>query len=364
VRVERTVSIGGVPASGYGSILAPTGRLSQGECVMPRTRSLLVVLTLVVGLFAAVGTAHAIPGSVTRVFGDNRYETAVAISQRINPPIGSAVVVTTGENYPDALAAGALAAKVGGVVLLVRPTSVPAVTLAEAVRIDPSTIYFVGGPAAMSSAVRGQLLVATGAASVSLDGPDRYGTSIAVSQTYAPASTYLTIATGRSYEDALLGGALASRELGVLLLVRGDQPLTQAQKDEIQRLEPFAIRVIGTTASISQAVYDEIDAISGGTGIQRVGDADVHQRAITMWDQSASFGGDVIFATSENWPDALVAGPLVAAESRMLLLSRTDCIPQVVATRLDTAAVQATSLLLVGGPAALSPAVAAKTVCS
>jgi cytochrome c len=330
---------------------------------MPRTRSLAVVLTLVVGLFAAVGTVQAVPGTVTRIFGQNRYETAVAISQRIDPPLGSAVVITTGENFPDALAAGALAAKVGGVVLLVRPTQVPAVTLAEAVRIDPATIYFVGGPAAMSTSVRAELLLATGASSVSLDGPDRYGTSIAVSQQYAPGSAYLTIATGRTYQDALLGGALASRELGVLLLVRGDQPLTAAQIAEIQRLNPFAIRVIGTTDSISAAVFDQIDTISGGTGIQRIGDADVHQRAITMWDQTSTFGGNAAFATSENWPDALVAGPLIAKENRMLLLSLTACIPQVVATRLDTAVPPATSLILVGGPAALSAAVAAKTVC-
>jgi putative cell wall-binding protein len=321
----------------------------------------LVALTLTVGLFAAVGTAHAIPGTTTRVAGLDRYETAVEISQRI-APTSSHVVITTGQNFADALAAGPYATSVGAPVLLVRQGTIPPVTLAEVQRLAPSVIWVIGGPAAVSDAVLQQLeALAVNDVVIRLWGADRYATSLEVIDTMSSIS-YLTIVTGRTFQDAVIGGALAAREGGALMLIHGTQPLTPEQVAMIQQVAPFAIRVIGTTASISDAVYDQIDTVSGGVGIQRIGDADVHQRAITMWQQTLTASGNVAFATSENWPDALVAAPLVAKENRILLLAPGTCIPQVVGNLLDISI--PTSNLLIGGPAALSAAVEAETICS
>jgi len=55
-----------------------------------------------------------------RYGGRDRYETATAVL-KANPPTGAFLYVATGENYPDALTGGVLAAVQGTDILLVRP---------------------------------------------------------------------------------------------------------------------------------------------------------------------------------------------------------------------------------------------------
>ncbi len=308
----------------------------------------------------AITTAHALPGTTSRVSGADRYATAAAISQRIAPSTG-VVVVTTGENFPDALSAGPLAASVNTSLLLVRRSSVPPATLTELQRIKPSVIWLIGGPAVVEERVAEELRRQTSATVVRVSGPDRYTTSLLVAEQFSRAG-YVTIATGRTFEDAMLGGALAARENGVLLLVAGDRALTAAQIRQITRLRPFGIRVVGTTASVNAAVVDQIRAAVPSAGIVRIGDGDVHTRAVSLWQRTNGGVGDVAFATSSNWPDGLVTAPLLAAEGRILLLSTPTCIPRVAADLVESTS--PASLLLIGGEAALSAAVAAETICS
>src|SRR5690606_15332535 len=106
-----------------------------------RRRSLLAtVIATVVALTSAMGfPAIAASGSgatvhretrqrqamdsvpVSRVFGDDRYDTAVRLSASLTAPV-PVVFVATGLDFPDALAAAAVAGAQGGPLLLTRPT--------------------------------------------------------------------------------------------------------------------------------------------------------------------------------------------------------------------------------------------------
>ncbi|MBQ6663449.1 MAG: cell wall-binding repeat-containing protein [Firmicutes bacterium] len=57
-------------------------------------------------------------GKTSRVAGDDRYETAVKIAEKYFPEETESVIVACGEDYPDALAGGALAVAKGAPVLL------------------------------------------------------------------------------------------------------------------------------------------------------------------------------------------------------------------------------------------------------
>jgi putative cell wall-binding protein len=67
------------------------------------------------------------------------------------------VYVATGLNFPDALAAAAAAGRLGGPVLLVGPTSIPADTQAELGRLKPGRIVVAGGSGVVSDGVLNQL---------------------------------------------------------------------------------------------------------------------------------------------------------------------------------------------------------------
>ncbi|HEX2844372.1 MAG TPA: cell wall-binding repeat-containing protein, partial [Candidatus Limnocylindria bacterium] len=92
-------------------------------------------------------------GTVTRVAGADRFATAAQISARYFSPGAPVAYVATGRSFPDALSAGAAAARLGGPVLLVDRSTIPTVVRNELRRLAPRRIVVVGGSAVVSDAV-------------------------------------------------------------------------------------------------------------------------------------------------------------------------------------------------------------------
>jgi putative cell wall-binding protein/uncharacterized protein YkwD len=91
---------------------------------------------------------------VHRVYGADRYETAVNLSQENYAANGpSKVYVATGANFPDGLAGSPVAGSLPGPLLLVPGTSLPSDVAAELKRLAPDTVVVVGGTAAISNTV-------------------------------------------------------------------------------------------------------------------------------------------------------------------------------------------------------------------
>ncbi|MFD0638720.1 cell wall-binding repeat-containing protein [Catenulispora yoronensis] len=159
---------------------------------------------------------------VDRVGGVDRFDTALGIAQRISSHPHS-VLVATGTNYPDALAAGSAAAQdpAGGVVLLTADTAMPGNTAEYLRRLDPSktAIYSVGGQA--TTAV-GTIPSLAGHVTP-LRGSDRFGTTLAVASntTLFPHPATVGLATSANYPDALAGGAFVGLMHGPMLLSDG-----------------------------------------------------------------------------------------------------------------------------------------------
>jgi hypothetical protein len=61
--------------------------------------------------------------------------------------------VATGQNFPDALAAGAAAAVHGAPTMLVRGVSIPGASATELERLNPVRIILLGGPGVVSKSV-------------------------------------------------------------------------------------------------------------------------------------------------------------------------------------------------------------------
>ncbi|MBK9180856.1 MAG: cell wall-binding repeat-containing protein [Acidimicrobiales bacterium] len=147
--------------------------------------------------------------AVTRLAGPTRYETAVAVARQV----GSAnpVLVATGTDFADALAAGAAAAARGGVVVLTAGTALPPATAQFLDGLADVAVFAVGGPAT----------VATGLPST-LVGADRYDTAVLVARQFFAQPTVLGVASGVTFPDALTGGAHIAARGGPLLLTRPD----------------------------------------------------------------------------------------------------------------------------------------------
>ncbi len=92
-------------------------------------------------------------GGVSRLAGDSRYATAVAVSQSGFPDGAKVVFVASGTVFPDGLSVAPAAGTRVAPLLLVPGDQLPAEVAAELKRLAPSTVIVVGGSGVVSEAV-------------------------------------------------------------------------------------------------------------------------------------------------------------------------------------------------------------------
>jgi hypothetical protein len=123
------------------------------------------------------------------------------------------VTVASGANFPDALAAGPVAAASGGPLLLVpQGGALPTTVSTELTRLNPSSVNIAGGTTAVNSLVESELLGFGAGTVFRLAGQDRYETAAALAGiSNGGLGKTVFIATGASFPDALSGSAAAGR---------------------------------------------------------------------------------------------------------------------------------------------------------
>ena len=239
-----------------GSTAAELDRLNpQDIYVLGGTGVISEAMRLQLGAYAGSGVA-------TRISGADRYETAVEISKRWYAPGVASAFVATGTGFADALAGSSAAAMLDAPLLLVRPGDVPSVTATELQRLAPQRIYVLGGTGAVSAAVATQLDAYTSGPVTRLSGLDRYATAASVARQFWGRVPRAFVATGRSFADALAGGAVAGRDNAPMLLVPGTfVPLTIGQ--EVLRMAPYRLQLLGGSGAISSAADLRLRALVG-----------------------------------------------------------------------------------------------------
>lgn len=206
---------------------------------------------------------YATDRTVSRIAGASRYETAAKVSANAFPAGAPVAYVATGQDFPDALAGVAAAGADGGPVLLVSSTQVPTATANELVRLHPGRIVILGSTGVVATSVGTALRSFTSGSVQRLAGASRYETAAAISAgTFGSADTVF-LATGANFPDALGGGPVAGAVPGPLLLVTAAS-IPSAAANELRRLDPDRVVVLGGTGAVSDAVVSQVRTILGG----------------------------------------------------------------------------------------------------
>ena len=155
--------------------------------------------------------------TVRRLGGASRTETAAIIA---TDGLGSpeTVLLTTGDNFPDALGAGVAAAAVDGAVLLTAGSTIPPATQGYLDDMAGGDVFAIGGPAA-----------AAAPSATPIVGASRFETSVLVAEQFFDGPTVAGLATGADFPDALAGGAHIARLGGPMLLTGGDSLSTEVR---------------------------------------------------------------------------------------------------------------------------------------
>ncbi|MDI6901344.1 MAG: cell wall-binding repeat-containing protein [Anaerosomatales bacterium] len=303
---------------------------------------------------------------VKRVYGFNRYATAVTVSQRDFPHGSDVVVVATGANFPDALAAGGLAGAYDAPILLVEPTALPSTVAAEIVRLKATRCFIVGGPAVVSDRVRSAIDALPGMTTpVRVAGSNRYATSAEVAKrVFTRQGVHFLgvgcLARGDEYADALALGPISwGAVLPVFLTEPGALP---GQTEYAMTLLPVdAVAIAGGAGAVSAGVESRVDTLLGpGDDVERFGGSNRYVTAglIADWSASSPFLDYrfVGIATGTNFPDALGGGPGCAKRGGVLLMTDPGALSAPTATRLSAKGAIITGCQVFGGTTAIPDA--------
>ena len=192
---------------------------------------------------------------VRRLAGADRFATAVEVAEELGGP--GDVLLASGTDFPDALAAGAAAAQVGAAVLLTDDDRRAAPTDGYLAARPDGRRWAVGGPAAAAHPTARPVV-----------GVDRYDTAARVAEMFVPEAEVLAVTRGDAFPDALAGGAVVGARAGAVLLTAADAPPPAATQEYLcdRGDDVSAALLLGGGAALSERAADLLaDALRGGS---------------------------------------------------------------------------------------------------
>jgi hypothetical protein len=273
-------------------------------------------------VFVAVNPASL---AVTSLRGSDRFDTAIKISKAMFPgalPADSGLVLAPGETFPEALCGAPLAAAYGGPVLLTPAIGLNNAVKAEMLRLAPKYVFCVG----LSTTVVTQVTTAMGGGvtvtAIRGTGGSVYDMSYRVAKALGTkvgdmSGATAVITRGDVFPDAIGVSPLAcSKKWPILLTSSGGGGALHAKATQ-------ALSELGITKALKVGTYATLPA--GVTGVANLSGADRYFTNVNVAEWGKN-NADLEFAhlgiaTGDKFPDALAAGPYLALDEGILLLS-------------------------------------------
>ena len=151
-----------------------------------------------------------------------------------------------------------------------------------------------------------------------IKGVDRYKTSAKISQqTFPNHIKTVVLASGENFADSLVAGSLANKENAPVLLTQKEK-LPQVIKDEITRLKPEEVIIVGGEKSVN---------IKGLKNVKRLAGKNRFETSVEVY-KHVNPNGKVALASGLNFADALCATPLSSKENLPIILTDGHNLPK------------------------------------
>ena len=275
----------------------------------------------------AVGKLTIVPekaaGSVDRISGSDRFQTAIEIGQE-GWKSANTVVLARGDDYADALAGVPLAYKLDAPVLLAGNDRIFGETLKEIERLGASKVIILGGTNAVSETISTQL-EEKGYKVKRVAGNDRDETAALIASEVAPkGAEKVVVANGMDFPDALSVASHAAKQ-GLPILLTGTNKLSEATKTAIDSLGVKETIVIGGTSVVSESIFKKLPDAT------RLAGKDRYDTNIAVANHFEVESKHVYVATGKLYADALT-GSVLAAKNDSAIVLVHDAVPEVAST--------------------------------
>lgn len=261
------------------------------------------------------GSGGATPAGVkeTRLSGDNRYKTAVAISkQRLAK--ADVVLLANGISQIDALTAAPYAQMHKAPLLLTGGKSLEGEVKAEIGRLGATKVILIGGTGSIDPSID-QALRSSGLIVERVQGSNRYQTSAVLASKLGSKPERVFLVNGISAVDALGIGPYAAQNGIPVLLTNGND-----LDDEVENMlaSVRSITVIGGEGSVKNALVDQLRA--KGIAVERIFGSNRYQTSVSIAKTYYKNADVALFATGEVLADGLTGTGLAADLGAPLLL--------------------------------------------
>ncbi|WP_353708691.1 cell wall-binding repeat-containing protein [Cellulosimicrobium sp. ES-005] len=190
-----------------------------------------------------------------------------------------------------------------------------------------------------------------------ISGADRFATSAAISAaTFAPGVKVAYVANGMAFPDALSGGPAAAASGAPMLLV-GPTTVPNPVVDELKRLRPERIVVLGGAGVVSADVVTQLKSLTATGQVSRLSGADRFATSAAISTATFAPGVEVAYvANGLAFADALSGAPAAGARKAPVLLISQNAVPGSVSAELRR--LRPGRIVVLGGTGSVSAAVA------
>ena len=307
--------------------------------------------------------------NVFRIAGNNRYQTSARLSNIFSSETTNTVIITSGENFPDALTATAFAGAYSAPILLTEKSQLSEDVINRIQEIKPGFAFIIGGEASVSSNVENKL-DEMGLSVARIAGDDRYKTAneIASAMIDKKGAPFVFVVNGRNFADALSISAVAYREKAIILLSDGNS-LPGDQLDILEGMHDVVI--VGGEAAVSKNLENFLK--SEGNNVLRISGNDRFETAFNFATFSTEdpkyknqgvnlkpfeniFSTNVcpIFVNGLNFADALSAASWGANQYSAIYLTPSNALPKIITENTDVFKEELLYFRIAGGINAVS----------
>ncbi|MDO5718630.1 MAG: cell wall-binding repeat-containing protein [Tissierellia bacterium] len=290
---------------------------------MKLAKKFMISLTIV---FILINT-RTLAADLNRVYGENRYETAVRFSEKIFKESDS-IILASGEVFPDAICAAQFARIIDAPILLTKKYEMPDSVLKEIRRLNSKKIYIIGGENSVDS---------NQVEAIKLDyeriyGKTRYETSERIIEEIADRgvkTSEIVVVSGEKFQNIINANQFAISNEMPVLLVHKKIPMKYMNRNFYQ---------IGD-------ISFEIDALKIIDGLDYF---EISKKCLETTDDFSELN----IVSGENFPDAIVA----AAQSKNILLTKENALNEYAIDLISSGVFE--TINIIGGNNSISDSVA------
>lgn len=269
------------------------------------------------GIAFSMSTKVSASNNTQRIWGNDRYATAIEISKNDWADGSEYAVLANGENFPDALSAAPLAKKYNAPILLNPSVTLDSRVEDELKRLGVKQIFIVGGSAVLSDTVKSkleQLNIKT----TRLWGQNRYETSIKIAEQLG-FSGQVAVANGEGFADALSISPIAAQK-SMPVILTPPNTLPDATAKYIKNNKITKTYIIGENDVVGDNIANSFPNYERIWGSSKY---DTNIAVLNKFKKDLNLS-NIYLANGENFPDALAGSALAAKNSSAIVLANAD----------------------------------------